>query len=555
MSSIVVTEIKASILRHRLFDRLEGRKDIVAPDELSPGLAKRIRWFLIAGLDDARDPGTGGWPVFTGGRYQKLCFSPVFDALHDAKRGDGEVVPYRLPTTAADFVAYVESITGISQSEHDDLARIYRFDPVELFDACNSMRRACPPAWRLVLSYAFGPAQRLWPGLRDVQQMSQFHYPLIDAFRILADFERASLIMRHLGRARTILDRPNFLQALASPVPLGTRYGSRDLIEVRRWIEYACFSSGALTELLFARDTDEVLALPGGYAPWAIARGAMPDTDAGFHDHPEVRKAMIRIFTRPPLPHPPGEGGDGLTQAPVERKKGMIRNNEILRWYGMTGEVLPIIALDDVRTRYPTVRVKGVAASHRRTVAEKSHPVLARLASAMRMRADPPIQRKLVKPARTGTPHKGSVAGSGADLERNVKTGLKLALSYLPPAHRPGGAARFDPPVWTTPNRDADLWRGLLDIRVGGSLHRMRHPTRRQLRISILPLRRVYGRFFAGLRWSTEVERTICDMACALSPITVDPHIAFAIHTLELKPTLKAQLGRQLGRKGYGKDG
>jgi len=214
--------------------------------------------------EGARDPGTGGWPVFTGGRYQKLCFSPVFDALHDAKRGDGEVVPYRLPTTAADFVAYVESITGISQSEHDDLARIYRFDPVELFDACNSMRRACPPAWRLVLSYAFGPAQRLWPGLRDVQQMSQFHYPLIDAFRILADFERASLIMRHLGRARTILDRPNFLQALASPVPLGTRYGSRDLIEVRRWIEYACFSSGALTELLFARDTDEVLALPGG---------------------------------------------------------------------------------------------------------------------------------------------------------------------------------------------------------------------------------------------------------------------------------------------------
>lgn len=196
MSSIVVTEIKASILRHRLFDRLDGRKDIVAPRDLSPGLARRIPWFLIAGLDDCRDPGTGGWPVFTGGRYQKLCFSPVFDVADNAEQSDGKAVPYRLPRTAADFTDYVRTITGIGQPEHDDLARLYRFDPVELFDACRAMRQDCPPAWRLVLSYSFGPALRLWPDLRDVQRMAQFHHPLIDAFRIIADLERASLIMR-----------------------------------------------------------------------------------------------------------------------------------------------------------------------------------------------------------------------------------------------------------------------------------------------------------------------------------------------------------------------
>lgn len=551
MSSIVITEIKATILRHRLLDRLGGRQDIIAPGALSPGLIARIPHFVVAGLDDARAPGKGGWPVFTGGRYQKLCFSPVFDTIVDTEGGDDQAAPFRLPLTAAEFVTYVEAITGIGQVRHNDLARIYRFDPLELFDACGAMRDACPPAWRLALSYAFGPALRLWPALRD-KQMSQFHHPLVDAFRIIAEFERASLMMRHLARARAILDRPNFLQALASPIPLGTRYGSHDLIEVRRWIEYACFSSSALTELLFARDTSEVLALPRGYAPWAIARGEMPDTGAGFHDNPEVRKAMIRIFTRAPLHEPPAADQDKLRKVPVERRKNILRNDEILRWYGMTGEVLPLIALDDVRTRYPTQRVKGTAPAHRRTVAAQSRSVLAGLASAMRRHADPAMQRKIEQASRAYLAGKKPVTGKTATLERNVKLGLNLAMSYLPPANRPGGAARFDPLVWQAPDRDADLWRSLLDLRVGGSLHRLRHPARRQLRLSILPLRRVYGGFFMDLRWSTEVERTICDMAFALSPISVDPHIAFAIHTLELKPTLKLQLGRQLKRRGYG---
>lgn len=552
MSSIVVTEIKGSILRHRLLDRLHGRRDIWAPETLPSGLLSRIPRFLVAGLDDARSPGSGGWPIFTGGRYQKLCFSSALDQLRDLENGRADE-PHRLPLTAAEFVTYIETITGIGRARYDDLARIFRFDPFELFDTCAPMRRDCPPAWRLALSYAFGPAVRLWPALRDKQQMSQFHHPLIDAFRVIAELERASLITRHLGRVRAIIDRPNFLQSLASPVPFGTRYGSRDLIEVRRWIEYACFSSGALTELLFERDTDGVLALPRGYSPWAIARGELPDADAGFHDHPEVRKAMIRVFTRPPVHEPPADSDKKQGGAPVEHRRNMLRNDEILRWYGMTGEVLPIIALDDVRTRYPTLRVKGAAPARRKVVTSQSRPVLARLASAMRKRADPAMQTKVEAASKKYLTGNKAVAGKTATLERNVKLGLNLALSYLPPAERPGGAARFDPLVWQNPNRDADLWRSLIDLRVGGSLHRLRHPARRQLRLSILPLRRVYGRFFAALRWSPDVERAICDMACGLSPISVDPHIAFAIHTLELKPTLKLLLGRQLKRKGYGK--
>ena len=67
--SIVITEIKASVLRHRLLDRLAGRGDIITPHALAPARAHRIPRFLVAGLDDNREPGTSGWAIFTGGRY------------------------------------------------------------------------------------------------------------------------------------------------------------------------------------------------------------------------------------------------------------------------------------------------------------------------------------------------------------------------------------------------------------------------------------------------------------------------------------------------------
>lgn len=550
MPSIVISEIKASLLRHRLLDRLAGRADIITPHALAPALARKIPRFLVAGLDDDREPGMGGWPIFTGGRYVKLCFSPAVDGIGADSLGS---VPYRLPLTEADYVRYVETITGIGANDADNLARIYRFDSAEVFDACRDIRTNCPAAWRLLLSNEFKLAQGLWQNLRDPSPQLQFRYPLIDAFRIIADLERASLIMRHLTRARTILNRPDFLDALGSSLPLGKWFQGDELIEVYRWIEYASFSSAALTDLLFRRDADGVAALPQGYAPWAIARGELIGAAADFHDHPEVRKAVAHVFSKPPIVRQKPKKGQ-QPKPPHERRKTLLRNDEIVRWYGMTSEVLPIIALDDVRERYPTMKVANIPGLvPRPRIGDNSRRVLAAIASAVRQRADPAMQRKIAGSASSYL--RGSKLANAREktLEANTKLGMKLALTYLPRRDQPGGAARFDPLVWKTPQRDADLWRTLMDLRRGGKLHQMKTPARRQLRIAIGLMRRVYAPFFATLLWSDEVERVVCDMAFALSPISADPHIAFAIHTLGLKPSLQARLGRQLQRQGYGR--
>lgn len=537
MNSVVITEIKASILRHRLLDRLAGRTDIVAPDKLAPSLARRLPTFLVAGLDDKRAPGSGGWPVFTGGRYAKLCFSP---AVADLADDDIASRIHRLPVSQRDYVDYVSGITGIGSRQADELARIFRFDPAELYDLCRPIREECPPAWRLLLSNEFALACQLWPDLSDPHPQTQFRYPLVDAFCILAEFERASLVMRHLARARSIVRRPKLLEALEHRASLSLWFKPDELTEIYRWIEYASFSSPALTDLMVGRDVDGIRALPKGYAPWALASGRAIGAAADYHDDPEIRAAMVRVFARPETPH-------------VERRKGMLRNDEALRWYGMTSEVLPIIALEDARVRFPTGRVRKIpGAKTHGHIGLNSRRVLATLGSAIRRRADPAMDRQ-VSGASDSYLRDSKLSGHSSTLEANVKSGLKVALTYLPPADRLGAAARFDPLGWKNVRRDAALWRAMLDPHHHGRILLRRHPAAPQLVVTIRAMRRVYGRMFAQLRWSPEVERVICDMAVGLSPISVDPYIAFAIHSLERNPALKIRLGRQSKRKGFGR--
>ncbi len=475
----------------------------------------------------------------TGGRYRKLCFSPVLDTLAD--QVDTSVL-HRLPLTESDYLRYIETITGIGAGDAPEFMRLFRFDPAEIFNACAALRASRMLVWRLLLSNEFALAQQHWPDLGKVSITSSFGYPLIDAFRILAECERASLIMRHLARARAILNRSEFLNALGSPLPLASWFKADQLAEAYRWIEYATFSSAALTDLLFDRNSSGVLALPKGYGPLALVRGEAPGGAIGFHDHPEVRKAMVKVFARPPL-----------VTSGVERRKVMLRNDEILRWYGMTNEVLPIIVLDDVRTQYPISRASRTRRIlSRASNSADSRTIFVRLSSAIRRRTDPKMQDQVVKAPITYLTGSTKAAHKTPTLERNVKLGLKLSLSYLPPHGRLGGAARFDPSAWKRPLRDAELWRMLLDPGQA-KVHLRSHPAKAELRTVIAVMRRAYGPVFAGLRWSPEVERIICDLACALSPITVDPHIAYAIHSLGAKPALRKRLNMELQRKGFGR--
>lgn len=546
MSSIVLTEIKALALRHRFLDRLNGRADIVAPQLIDPTLARRIGHYLVAGLDYDGEPGMGGWPAPTGGRYIKLCFSPTVQAkLGEASAGQ----PYRLPLTLQDYIAYVETITGLGPEYDQALIDLFRFTPKWLFETTATMRTACPEAWALLLSNEFELACTLWQPLRSIVEDSPFRHGLIHGFMILAELERGHLIMRHLARARAIIDRPDFLDVLRSSLPLSSWFEPYELHEIYRWLEYACFSSGALRDFVMDRTSRQIAGLPAGYPLWAAARGVLPGPASAFGDHPQMREIMAKVFVLPPLP----ASGDG-DKPSVERKRPMLRDHTLFRWYGQTNSVLPLIALDGARDVYPTRRVPNLPSNRQANTASTStRPQLVALTSAMRASADPAMQAELVAASTTYSEGSRKFAGAEVALDGNRKVGLKMAKLCLPPCGRDGSGAEFDPTMWLTPTRDAGFWRMFIDARRGGRLYRSPHARfRTMMRQSLGILRRAFGPLFARSSWSHETGRVVCDLACAIGPISANPQIAYAIQQLDKKPRIVRRLGNTVRRPGYG---
>ena len=180
----------------------------VAPPEPEPAAPTVTQQpadtLAFAGQSTTLTAAADGWPVPTGGRYVKLCFSPL--ARADGEGGHPDRT-YRLPLTAEDYVAYVEGITGLGATCDDALMDLFRFTPGWLFDATNAMRTMSPEAWTLLLSNEFALACQLWPRLRLIVEDSPFRHGLVHGFMIIAELERAHLIMRHLARARAIIER------------------------------------------------------------------------------------------------------------------------------------------------------------------------------------------------------------------------------------------------------------------------------------------------------------------------------------------------------------
>lgn len=546
MSSIILTELNALALRHRFLDRLNGRADLVAPQTIPPDLVGRMGRYLVAGLDNDREPGMGGWPVPTGARYVKLCFSPTVQARL-GEPGPGQ--PYQLPLTALDYIAYVEKITGLGPNCDKALIDLFRFTPTWLFEATAEMRAQCPEAWVLLLSNEFERASKLWPPLRLIVEASPFRHGLIHGFMIIAELERGHLIMRHLARARLIIERPKFLEVLRFSLPMSAWFKPHEQHEIYRWLEYACFSSGALRDFVMDRTARRIAGLPTGYPLWASARGALPGPASAFGDHPQVREIMTKVFELPPLQTPAGGG-----KPTVERKRPMLRDHNLFRWYGQTTAVLPMIALDGVRDAYPTRRVPNLPISRQGTTASRStRPQLIALASAMRASADPAVQAQLVSASTDYTEGSRKFSGAEVALDGNRKLGLKMAKRYLPQRMRDGSSARFDPTMWLTPTRDAKFWRMFIDIRRGGKLYRAPHARFRTLmRQSLGILRRAFGPLFARLSWSDETARIVCDLACAIGPISANLQIAYAIQQLERRPSVLRRLGNVIRPPGYG---
>lgn len=134
-----------------------------------------------------------------------------------------------------------------------------------------------------------------------------------------------------------------------------------------------------------------------------------------------------------------------------------------------------------------------------------------------------------------------------------MKRGLKAALTYLPTSGRLGSAARFDPLGWETPDADRPLWT----MCSGSARHVLgRIPYRERILTGLVlrMMRRVYAPLYATAKDTKLTERLTCDLATAISPISANPQIAFAIAKLDLSPGLKTRLGVRPGRAGFAKN-
>lgn len=72
------------------------------------------------------------------------------------------------------------------------------------------------------------------------------------------------------------------------------------------------------------------------------------------------------------------------------------------------------------------------------------------------------------------------------------------------------------------------------------------------MRQSLGVLRRAFEPLFTRLSWSDETARAVCDLTCAVGPISANPQIAYTIQQLDRKPSILRRLGNVVRRPGYG---
>lgn len=530
MNGIIINqEVRALSLHQRLFRRLGDRRDILSTETLSAALQRGMQRLLVAGLDYDAEPGTGGLPLPTGGRYRKLCFSPLIQEL--ALTSLAHLGVHQLPTTEHEYFDYVQLTTGIGPDCAEALERLYRLDVGWLFHKTAIMREESPHAWRLLLSNEFTLAAKAWPALSRLVAGERFKHPLIDGFKFFAEVERGSLVMRHIARASEIVDRPRLLNALQSQQPLALHFSKDELGEVYRLLDYASFSTEAVRNFLFDLQVEDMLALPNEHVLWAAASESLPTKLNQHYDNPAFRKSMLGAFALPPR-------SDG---AP-DRRRGMLRDDQIVRWYGMTNEVLPVLVLEGARYCLPIRKDKAVSGLSR---FEDHRPALAKLAGALRQAWDPKCHKAVEDEAQryTRTANcKRPASEKEVTLEGNIKLGSKLAKTYLPSPGRLGSAARFHISHWGRPYEDMELWALFLGDTRPIAKHNIARPERQHLKTSMTVLGRAFGSVFKYAKPSSENLEIACQMAVSYSAISSNPQIAFSIARLNLCPDRRQRL-------------
>lgn len=552
-TDIVTRQAEALVQRYDLLDALaaggEERRDLDRGSAADHRLAEVIARQLVPWVDyipDATGLAAGGdtscmtpegWPIPQGIRLEALCYSPWLDRLR-APDGtiDGKRV-FPVPDTAEAFAEQFLLRAGLAGNFNpptsDALRDVFHLTPLAVGTAAMEMRvdPERQRAFLLLISRHFEAALAADSRLRaphPALEACGFTGPAIIAFERLAELERAGAIVREVERhahagavLRPLLEAANdpaFIAAADNPIS-GVAW-SQDIADalaadpaLRTLCEYLAVGTDVLASWYNAAAARRG-TFHSGFRPAAALGHGLIDSDIGaaLTTMVDVRTAFLSVFRDAP------DTGPGSRQS-------ALRNDILFKWYGLTGahDNLGAALIADFGAVRPVGKRSSAAPSKiidddddvRRTLA----PVVARLGRGG-------TARRTASPGRKANTAKGSLNA--------VRNGAWLSGLRLPARGKPGAAARADESLWRDRYKDVALWRLMQDPDSAALSELGLRPTdAKRLQGAMIELGRlVIAPVFRGR--SELTARVMCDLATAVSALSVNPAFAQAILQLAL---------------------
>jgi hypothetical protein len=564
LMSVIVTEIAALRQRHELRSKLSGRPDIVSPEDVPSELRREIVRQQTAGLDLRAGPGTAGWPLPTGGRYERLCFSTI----PEIAEASGKVAApslHMLPTSEAAFIEYVEFTTGIGRTHLETFHHRYRFDAIMLAAVSEQVREADAVAWRLLLSHEWDMAIARFPALNTHMLAPRFKMPVVVAFRILAALERAHLIMRRMHHSATVIAKYDLPSLLVAPQPLHELLSGHDLFEVYRLVEYNALSTNVLRDFILAKDSAQPTRGDALFLHH-LQQGQFPEQGIALADDRELRAALaewlatdylrvrvpniadadVRADTDNGVPDLLREAWHAQRAVEEDRRRGgrhdVWRTPMTSRWYRLSFDDVPVAAIIDSSRGLPMSK----------PFAMPSFPHLAALGPSPGSREVHQIlataMRESIRPHRPGMHRPNTDAAT--------QRGEKLAKLYVPPRPKLGSAPRFDWAIERSGEDDLDLW----DMLQGRTQHksgwrrRMRlwlTTRRKRVYFALHVVRNRFPKLFELAKPDSVTAVLARDLANAFSPVSANQTFVNGLGVLFSNGRKQRQIGYDQKSGGY----
>lgn len=562
--SVIIAEIVALRRRHELRTKLTGRLDVVSPKDVPPELRREIVRQQTAGLDLRAVPGTAGWPLPTGGRYERLCFSFIPEIAQDSSKV-AATPKHMLPNSEPAFIDHVERTTGIGRTHLESFHHRYRFDAIMLAAVSEQVRKADAVAWRLLLSHEWDLAIARYPALNTPMLAPRFKMPVIVAFRILAQLERAHLIMQRMHHSTTVIAKYDLPSLLVAPEPLHELLSGIDLLEVYRLIEYNALSTNVVRDFILSKDAGQPQCGDALFLHH-LQQGQFPEQGIALADDRELRVALAEWlatdYLRVRVPDianvdsgadATNSGVDWLCEASrsrqaveADRQRGghydVWRTPMTTRWYGLSFDDVPVAAIIDSSRGLPTSKPSAM-------------PIFPHLASLGPSPGSREVHQILATAMRESIrPHRPGMHRPNTDAA--TQRGEKLAKLYVPPRPKLGSAPRFDWAIERTGDDDLDLW-DMLQGRIenkSGWRQRLRHwLTKRRKRVyfALHAVRNRFPKLFELAEPKSVTAILARDLATAFSPISANQTFVHGLGVLFSSIRKQQQIGYDQKPGGY----